>query len=202
MADDANPPEQPPRRQRIHPPPFFFVKGTKDWGSILPQLKTISPTLNSVLSRENFLKITVATEVEHVRMKNKLVQFGLEFKCFNLKQDRPVKVMIRGLPACTFKEDINFALTHLGFKVLAVNQLLKGLSHFHAEFLIIQPTHHKPTSSAHRRKEKCTTQRICARVIQNASRFHKRFHHRFRPIARRLQLRTHFPHSRRRMTTT
>ncbi|GIY04218.1 hypothetical protein CEXT_453131 [Caerostris extrusa] len=59
-------------------------------------------------------------------MKNKLVHLGLEFKCFNLKQDRPVKVMIKGLPACTPKEDINFALSHLGFKILAVNQLLKG----------------------------------------------------------------------------
>ncbi|GIX99840.1 hypothetical protein CEXT_9191 [Caerostris extrusa] len=91
MADDADPPEQPPRRQG--PPPF--IKCTKDWGSILPQLKTISPTLSSVVSRGNFLKITVASEVEHVRMKNKLVHLGLEFKCFNLKQDRPVKVMIR-----------------------------------------------------------------------------------------------------------
>ncbi|GIY34431.1 RNA-directed DNA polymerase from mobile element jockey [Caerostris extrusa] len=108
MADDADPPEQPPRRQRIPP---FFIKCTKDWGSILPQLKT--PTLSSVLSRGNFLKITVASEVEHVRIKNKLVYLGLEFKCFNLKQDSPVKVMIRGLPACTPKEDINFALSHL-----------------------------------------------------------------------------------------
>ncbi|GIY03631.1 RNA-directed DNA polymerase from mobile element jockey [Caerostris extrusa] len=137
MADDADPPEQPPRRQRISP---FFIRCTKDWGSILPQLKTISPTLSSVLSRGNFLKITVASEVEHVRMKNKLVHLGLEFKCFNLKQDRPVKVMIRGLPACTPKEDINFALSHLGFKILAVNQLLKGLSHFYAEFQTIPPT--------------------------------------------------------------
>ncbi|GIY03300.1 hypothetical protein CEXT_441391 [Caerostris extrusa] len=69
MADDADPPEQPPRRQKD--PPFFCKMHQRLWGSILPQLKTISPTLSSVLSRGNFLKITVATEVEHVRMKNK-----------------------------------------------------------------------------------------------------------------------------------
>ncbi|GIY95290.1 hypothetical protein CEXT_354741 [Caerostris extrusa] len=57
------------RKPRIPP---FFVRCTKDWGSILPQLKIIAPNLRSVLTRGNFLKVTVDTEVEHLRVKNKL----------------------------------------------------------------------------------------------------------------------------------
>ncbi|GIY59098.1 hypothetical protein CEXT_739281 [Caerostris extrusa] len=91
VADERNPEQV--RKPRIPP---FFVKCTRDWGSLLPQLKIISPNLTSVLTRGNFLKITVSTEVEHLRMKNKLLNLGLDFKCFNLKKDRPIKVMIRG----------------------------------------------------------------------------------------------------------
>ncbi|GIX87666.1 RNA-directed DNA polymerase from mobile element jockey [Caerostris extrusa] len=54
-------------------------------------LKSAAPSMRSVLSRDRFLKLTVTSEVEHLRLKNKLVQLGMEFKCFNLKQDRPIK---------------------------------------------------------------------------------------------------------------
>ncbi|GIY62943.1 hypothetical protein CEXT_456381 [Caerostris extrusa] len=72
--------------------------------------------MQSVLSRDKFLKLTVSSEIEHLRLKNKLVQLGFEFKCFNLKQDRPLKVLIRGLPSCTSKEAIGSAITALGHK--------------------------------------------------------------------------------------
>ncbi|GIY32907.1 hypothetical protein CEXT_566931 [Caerostris extrusa] len=74
------------------------------------------------LCRDRFLKLTVNSEIEHLKFKSKLVQLGLDFKCFNLKQDRPIKVLIRGLPSCTSKEAINSAIAALGYKVLAVNQ--------------------------------------------------------------------------------
>ncbi|GIY14729.1 hypothetical protein CEXT_200291 [Caerostris extrusa] len=79
-------------------------------------LKSAAPSMRSVLSRDRFLKLTVTSEVEHLRLKNKLVQLGLEFKCFNLKQDRPIKVLIRGLPSLTSKEAIQSAINALGYK--------------------------------------------------------------------------------------
>ncbi|GIZ05224.1 hypothetical protein CEXT_290471 [Caerostris extrusa] len=63
--------------------------------------------------KRQVLKLTVGSETEHIRLKNKLVQLGLEFKCFNLKQDRPLKILIRGLPSCTSKEAIGSAINAL-----------------------------------------------------------------------------------------
>ncbi|GIY19104.1 hypothetical protein CEXT_335661 [Caerostris extrusa] len=107
--------------------PPFFVKGLANWPSICILLKAIAPTLQSVLSRDRFLKLTVSSEPEHFQLKNKLVQLGLEFKCFNLKQDRPLKVLIRGLPSCTSKEAIGSAIAALGLKALADSATRKKL---------------------------------------------------------------------------
>ncbi|GFV89574.1 hypothetical protein TNCV_994061 [Trichonephila clavipes] len=45
-----------------------------------------------------FLKVTVADDVDYRALSKWLESSGVEFKSFMLKQDRPVKVVIRGLP--------------------------------------------------------------------------------------------------------
>ncbi|GIY01601.1 RNA-directed DNA polymerase from mobile element jockey [Caerostris extrusa] len=94
VADEVIPTEQLARN--LDSP--IFVKTVANWPSMCILLKSVAPSMRSVLSKDRFLKFTVTSEVEHLRLKNKLVQLGLEFKCFNLKQDRPIKVLIRGLP--------------------------------------------------------------------------------------------------------
>ncbi|GFW38586.1 RNA-directed DNA polymerase from mobile element jockey [Trichonephila clavipes] len=53
-----------------------------------------------------FLKVTVGDELEYRNLSHWLEQTGVEFKSFMLKQDRPIKVVIRGLPSNTEPEDI------------------------------------------------------------------------------------------------
>ncbi|GFV75925.1 hypothetical protein TNCV_1455221 [Trichonephila clavipes] len=45
-----------------------------------------------------FLKVTVADDVDYRALSQWLEKSGVEFKSFMLKQDRPVKFVIRGLP--------------------------------------------------------------------------------------------------------
>ncbi|GFR29825.1 zinc finger protein [Trichonephila clavata] len=53
-----------------------------------------------------FLKVTVADAEQYRELNSFLTEAGVEFKSFNLKEDRPVKVVIRGLPSNTEPEDI------------------------------------------------------------------------------------------------
>ncbi|GFU96934.1 nucleic-acid-binding protein from transposon X-element [Trichonephila clavipes] len=70
-----------------------------------------------------FLKVTVGDEVEHRNLSRWLEQSGVEFKSFMLKQDRPVKVVIRGLPSNTEPEDIKTEIEAEGFKVAKISQM-------------------------------------------------------------------------------
>ncbi|GFU41139.1 RNA-directed DNA polymerase from mobile element jockey [Trichonephila clavipes] len=70
-----------------------------------------------------FLKVTVGDEFEHRNLSRWLEQSGVEFKSFMLKQDRPVKVVIRGLPSNTEPEDIKTEIEAEGFKVAKISQM-------------------------------------------------------------------------------
>ncbi|GFW10498.1 zinc finger protein [Trichonephila clavipes] len=70
-----------------------------------------------------FLKVTVADDVDYRALSKWLESSGVEFKSFMLKQDQPVKVVIRGLPSNTEPEDIKTAIEAEGFKVLKISQM-------------------------------------------------------------------------------
>ncbi|GFV13676.1 RNA-directed DNA polymerase from mobile element jockey [Trichonephila clavipes] len=70
-----------------------------------------------------FLKVTVGDEVDYRNLSHWLEQSGVEFKSFMLKQDRPIKVVIRGLPSNTEPEDIKAEIEAEGFKVAKISQM-------------------------------------------------------------------------------
>ncbi|KAF8789915.1 hypothetical protein HNY73_007817 [Argiope bruennichi] len=100
---DADPSPAQPKQKRVPP---FFVTPRADFRTMLNILKLEAPSLRSVMSNK-FLKLTVETEEEHRSLSHLLESQGAEFKTFMLKQDRPIKVVIRGLQSCTPIEDIN-----------------------------------------------------------------------------------------------
>ncbi|GFT33350.1 zinc finger protein [Trichonephila clavipes] len=70
-----------------------------------------------------FLKVTVADDVEYRALSQWLEKSGVEFKSFMLKQDRPVKVVIRGLLSNTEPEDIKSEIEAEGFRVHKISQM-------------------------------------------------------------------------------
>ncbi|KAF8778962.1 hypothetical protein HNY73_015636 [Argiope bruennichi] len=87
-------------------------------------LKLEAPSLHSVMSNK-FLKITVESEGEHRNLSHILEAQGAEFKTFMLKTDRPILVVLRGLPSCTPIEEIKEELKKEGFAVVSTTQLSK-----------------------------------------------------------------------------
>ncbi|GFV94225.1 zinc finger protein [Trichonephila clavipes] len=107
------------KKPRIPP---FFVSPKGDWRQLVALAKLIAPSFQSQMSGR-FLKVTVADDVDYRALSKWLESSGVEFKSFMLKQDRPVKVVIRGLPSNTEPEDIKTEIEAEGFNVLKISQM-------------------------------------------------------------------------------
>ncbi|GFS59777.1 probable RNA-directed DNA polymerase from transposon X-element [Trichonephila clavipes] len=107
------------KKPRIPP---FFVSPKGDWRQLVALAKLIAPSFQSQMSGR-FLKVTVGDELEYRNLSHWLEQSGVEFKSFMLKQDRPIKVVIRGLPSNTEPEDIKSEIEAEGFKVAKISQM-------------------------------------------------------------------------------
>ncbi|GFT63164.1 RNA-directed DNA polymerase from mobile element jockey [Trichonephila clavipes] len=109
------------KKPRIPP---FFVSPKGDWRQLVALAKLIAPSFQSQMSGR-FLKVTVADDVDYRALSKWLESSGVEFKSFMLKQDRPVKVVIRGLPSNTEPEEIKAEIETEGFQVLKISQMKK-----------------------------------------------------------------------------
>ncbi|GFU99387.1 nucleic-acid-binding protein from transposon X-element [Trichonephila clavipes] len=107
------------KKPRIPP---FFVSPKGDWRQLVALAKLIAPSFQSQMSGR-FLKVTVGDELEYRNLSHWLEQSGVEFKSFMLKQDRPIKVVIRGLPSNTEPDDIKSEIEAEGFKVAKISQM-------------------------------------------------------------------------------
>ncbi|GFV09357.1 zinc finger protein [Trichonephila clavipes] len=109
------------KKPRISP---FFVSPKGDWRQLVALAKLIAPSFQSQMSGR-FLKkkVTVADDVDYRALSQWLERSGVEFKSFVLKQDRPVKVVLRGLPFDAEPEDIKTEIEAEGFKVLKISQM-------------------------------------------------------------------------------
>lgn len=104
--------------------PSLFVQPGDDWSTLISILRSQVPNLKSKL-QGNFLKIDVPTENDFRNTTTYLSAQGVCFKTYNLKQERPVKVVIRGLPKSTPIQAINAQITAAGFSIINTHQLTK-----------------------------------------------------------------------------
>ncbi|GBO08216.1 hypothetical protein AVEN_241303-1 [Araneus ventricosus] len=112
----------PPTQKKRIPP--FFITPRADFSLTLNILRLTAPSLRSQMSNK-FLKLTVETEDEHRALSRLLAAQGVEFKTFNLKQDRPLKIVFRGLPTCTPLDAVKNEIIKAGFDVVSISWLSK-----------------------------------------------------------------------------
>ncbi|GFQ71493.1 RNA-directed DNA polymerase from mobile element jockey [Trichonephila clavata] len=106
----------PVPERKVRAPPPFFINPKGDWRQLVAIAKMHAPSFQSQMAGR-FLKVTVADADQYRALNSFLTEAGVEFKSFNLKEDRPVKVVIRGLPSNTEPEDIQAEIEAEGFKV-------------------------------------------------------------------------------------
>ncbi|GIY61181.1 nucleic-acid-binding protein from transposon X-element [Caerostris darwini] len=118
--ESENFPEQTQMKTRLPP---FFILPDRDWPQLYRELKSQVPSMESSLSRGQFFKITIEKEEEYSTLKTILTQRKIPFRTNNLRKDRPLKVVLRGIPPCTDKNLIISALSTYGNTVLDVIQM-------------------------------------------------------------------------------
>ncbi|GBO44051.1 hypothetical protein AVEN_61155-1, partial [Araneus ventricosus] len=113
----------PPTQKKKRLPPFFITPRA-NFPLTLNNLRLTAPSLRSQMSNK-FLKLAVETEDEHRALSRLLAAQGAEFKTFNLKQDLPFKIVLRGLPACTSLDDVKNEIVKANFDVVSISRLTK-----------------------------------------------------------------------------
>ncbi|GFR16904.1 uncharacterized protein TNCT_169721 [Trichonephila clavata] len=89
---------------RVKIPPFF-IQPNPDWTYQMVFTRSLALTLQSKLSGR-FLRITVESEEEYRKLVTNFRHEQIEFKYFMLKSERPLKLVLRGLPTSTELEAV------------------------------------------------------------------------------------------------
>ncbi|GFT01564.1 nucleic-acid-binding protein from transposon X-element [Trichonephila clavipes] len=82
-----------------------------------------SPDLHSKLTGE-YIKLYTDMDEQRRELIHKLDELKFEYFAITPKAERPIKVVIKGLPRDSKPEDINNDLTELGYTVDKVSQLI------------------------------------------------------------------------------
>ncbi|GFU97091.1 nucleic-acid-binding protein from transposon X-element [Trichonephila clavipes] len=104
--------------------PPIFVNPPDNWCTLISIARQLAPTLISKLTGK-FLRITVQSDGEYRKLAQFLRHEGVEYKSFMLKSDRPIKLLIRGLPTSTKVEEIRVEIEREGFQIHKISRLQK-----------------------------------------------------------------------------
>ncbi|GFV57870.1 nucleic-acid-binding protein from transposon X-element [Trichonephila clavipes] len=102
--------------------PPIFVNPPDNWCTLISIARQLAPTLISKLTGK-FIRITVHSDDEYRKLAQFLRHEGVEYKSFMLKSDRPIKLLIRGLPTSTKVEEIRVEIEREGFQIHKISRL-------------------------------------------------------------------------------
>lgn len=116
---------QPTKIKEKAPPPINII-GITEYATIQSLMKSVTTKEYRVVSLNNNIWKINTTDIETYRaLAAKLTEEGKEWYTYEDKNDRPIKVMARGLhPTCT-KQDIIDDLKHKGLKIEDAANILK-----------------------------------------------------------------------------
>ncbi|GFT84541.1 RNA-directed DNA polymerase from mobile element jockey [Trichonephila clavipes] len=102
----------------------IFVNPPDNWCTLISIARQLTPTLISKLTGK-LLRITVQSDDEYRKLAQFLRNEGVEYKSFMLKSDRPLKLLICGLPTSTNVEEIRVEIEREGFLIHKISRLQK-----------------------------------------------------------------------------
>ncbi|GFY45724.1 PRE_C2HC domain-containing protein, partial [Trichonephila inaurata madagascariensis] len=104
-------------------PPPVFLNIDKNY---LEQLKTLTKTIPTLRSKKTGELIRLYTNnfEDYRLLNNTLEKLKFQYFCIKPKQERPIKVVIKGLPRDTETQHIHENLIELGYTVDKVTQLI------------------------------------------------------------------------------
>ncbi|GFX72544.1 nucleic-acid-binding protein from transposon X-element [Trichonephila clavipes] len=115
-------PTQPPKL----PPPIMLLI-TDDLRLHTKTLTSKMPTLR-IKAAGNYAKLYTDTQPQHDTLKQLLTELKYPFYSFTPKHERPIKVVIKGLPRTTKTAEIQSDLLDLGYTINKVTQLTGNIT--------------------------------------------------------------------------
>jgi hypothetical protein len=110
----------PPKAGR--PPPIILISAT-NLIQLQKQLKDVTKEAFEIRNTNNGTRVLTKNMVDFQAVKSHFEGNNLSFFSFFPKSEKPIKAVIRHLPANTPAEDIAEGLGELGFEVFSVRQL-------------------------------------------------------------------------------
>ncbi|GFY16056.1 uncharacterized protein TNCV_341051 [Trichonephila clavipes] len=104
-------------------PPPIMLKASEKTREYMKVITTAFPNIRSKLSGE-LIKLYTNTSIDYHKLLNLLDQHHFQYHVITPKDERPIKVVIKGLPCNTDINDIKSDLTDQGFTDTKVSQLI------------------------------------------------------------------------------
>ncbi|GFT71474.1 nucleic-acid-binding protein from transposon X-element [Trichonephila clavipes] len=115
----------------------IMLKFNKNFNLILQHLNRKYPDSVNKLTGE-YIKITAANIDQHGEITNELKEKGEEFYAVPNPGDRPLKMVLKGLPSNTDIDDIKYDLANQGLPVMKVAQLTQRKSKFPLPLFLVE----------------------------------------------------------------
>ncbi|GFT56143.1 hypothetical protein TNCV_5011551 [Trichonephila clavipes] len=125
-SNDNNTTNDPPpstNTPKTYSPPPIMLKASEKTREHMKVITTAFPNIRSKLSGE-LIKLYTNTSIDYHKLLNLLDQHHFQYQVITPKDERPIKVVIKGLPCNTDINDIKSDLTDQGFTDTKVSQLI------------------------------------------------------------------------------
>ncbi|GFU91152.1 nucleic-acid-binding protein from transposon X-element [Trichonephila clavipes] len=119
----TNDPPPPTNTPKTYLPPPIMLKTSEKTREHMKVITTAFPNIRSKLSGE-LIKLYTNTSIDYHKLLNLLDQHQFQYHVITPKDERPIKVVIKGLPCNTDINDIKSDLTDQGFTDTKVSQLI------------------------------------------------------------------------------
>lgn len=119
--DSSNAPPKPKK-----PDPFFIQKcQARHWTAIIKDIELLIQEKPPLMDSGNFIKIYPKDTDQFRKIQSFLIQNSIKSYAMNPREERPLKVLIKGIPNDIPIDLVREELTNLGFNVHRVAQLRK-----------------------------------------------------------------------------
>ncbi|GFT26329.1 putative RNA-directed DNA polymerase from transposon X-element [Trichonephila clavipes] len=119
----TNDPPPSTNTPKTYLPPPIMLKTSDETREHMKVITTTFPNIRSKLSGE-LIKLYTNTSIEYHKLLNLLDQHRFQYHVITPKDERPIKVVIKGLPRNTDINDIKSDLVDQGFNETKVSQLI------------------------------------------------------------------------------
>jgi hypothetical protein len=115
----------PPTPKKVRIPPIF-LRSKEKWSKIPNALKAKNLNFTKAVNTSDSIKILPTTTDDYRGIVKFFDEERLPFHTFQLQDDKPLKVVIRGICESQNEDDIKSSLLEQGFSVSKVSRMRKG----------------------------------------------------------------------------